>query len=159
MSDRLVKLYDIPNPAPFIETLKKDGIQIRRAMAYEKIPIVEWVRKTFGVPWAGECDVAFSNRPISCFIASKQGSIAGFACYDSTCKDFFGPIGISDNFQRQGIGKALLLRCLCAMAENGYAYAIIGDSSDAADFYSSVIDTIEIKGSSPGIYLDRLKES
>jgi ribosomal protein S18 acetylase RimI-like enzyme len=159
MSDRLVKLYDLPEPAPYIEILKEEGIEVRRAMAFEKFQIVEWVRTTFGLFWAGECDVAFSNRPISCFIATSRGSIVGFACYDSTYKDFFGPIGVSKNVQRRGIGKALLLRCLYAMAENGYAYAIIGDSDNAADFYSSVIDVLEIKDSSPGIYRDRLEES
>ena len=158
MSDRLVKLYDLPDPKPFLENLKKKGVEIRRAMAYEKFRIVDWVRETFGLPWAGECDVAFGNRPITCFIAASQGSIAAFACFDSTYKNFFGPVGVSNNFQKRGIGKALLLRCLYAMAENGYAYAIIGDSGPAAGFYSSVIDSYEIEGSSPGIYPNRLKE-
>jgi hypothetical protein len=43
------------------------------------------------------------------------------------------------------------------MAENGFAYAVIGDSDEASGFYSSVIETFEIKGSSPGIYVNRLK--
>ena len=159
MSDRLVKLYDLPDPTPSFDNLKKNAIEVRRAMAYEKFRIVDWVRDTFGLPWAGECDVAFGNRPISCFIATSQGSIAGFACFDSTYKNFFGPIGVANNFQKQGIGTALLLKCLYAMAENGYAYAIIGDSDTAAGFYSKVIAATEIEGSSPGIYPSRLNEA
>jgi len=159
MSDSLVKLYDLPALEPIITKLQRDQLLIRRAAAYEKFQIVDWVRLTFGLPWASECDVAFSNHPISCFIATSRGSLIGFACYDSTCKDFFGPVGVTNDFQKRGIGKALLLRSLYAMAENGYAYAIIGDSADAADFYSSVLDTVEIKDSFPGIYRDRLKES
>jgi ribosomal protein S18 acetylase RimI-like enzyme len=159
MSDSLVKLYDLPALEPIITKLQRDQFVIRRAAAYEKFQIVDWVRLTFGLPWASECDVAFSNHPISCFIATSRGSLVGFACYDSTCKDFFGPVGVTNDFQKRGIGKALLLRSLYAMAENGYAYAIIGDSADAAVFYSRVLDTAEIKDSSPGIYLDRLKES
>jgi len=158
MSDRLVKLYDLPALEPVIKKLQQDQIVIRRAAAYEKFQIVDWVRLTFGLPWASECDVAFSNHPVSCFLATSRGSLVGFACYDSTCKDFFGPLGVSKDFQKRSIGKALLLRSLCAMAENGYAYAIIGDSADAADFYSKVIDCHEIKDSSPGIYRDRLEE-
>ena len=157
MSDRLVKLYDLQDPAPYILNLKILGIEIRRAMAYEKFQIVEWVRKTFGLRWASECDVAFSNRPISCFMATSRGFMLGFACYDSTYNNFFGPIGVAKNSRRKGIGKALVLRCLYSMAENGYAYAILGDSGEAADFYSRVIDTFEIEGSSPGIYRDHLK--
>ena len=141
MSDWLVKLYELPNPAPYIETLKKNGIQIRRAMAYEKIQIVEWVRKTFGVPWAGECDVAFSNSPITCFIATSQGSIAGFACYDSTCKDFFGPIGLSENFQRQGIGKALGKEIFELYSKKGIKNiytSVRWDSTDMLSFFKTL---------------------
>ena len=157
MSDRLVKLYDLPEPGIYLKQLKTQGIEIRRAMAYEKFQIVDWVRDSFGLPWAGECDVAFSNSPISCFIATSRKRIAAFACFDSTYRNFFGPIGVAENSRRQGIGRALLLRCLQAMAEIGYAYAIIGDSDSASDFYSSVVDTFEIQGSSPGIYAERLK--
>ncbi len=158
MSDRLVKLYDLPDPKHTIERLMDKGIKIRRAMAYEKFQIVDWVRNTFGLPWAGECDVAFSNHPVSCYIATSQNAVVAFACYDSTCKNFFGPLGVSKNFQRQGVGTVLLLRCLHAMAENGYAYAIIGDSDNVSEFYSSVVETIEIEDSSPGIYIDRLED-
>jgi ribosomal protein S18 acetylase RimI-like enzyme len=155
MSDRLVKLYDLPDPWNYIKNLKKSGIEIRRAMAYEKFQVVEWVRSTFGLSWAGECDVAFGNSPISCFVAVSGNSLNAFACFDSTCKNFFGPIGVAEKAQRRGIGRALLLKCLHVMAENGYAYAIIGDSDNAAGFYSSVINTYEIEGSSPGVYANR----
>jgi hypothetical protein len=37
--------------------------------------------------------------PISCFIAVYEKSIAGFACYDATCKDFFGPTGVKKEFK------------------------------------------------------------
>jgi GNAT superfamily N-acetyltransferase len=157
MSDRLVKLYALPDCRPYLESLKTGDIKIRRAMAYEKFPVVEWVRTAFGLTWAGECDVAFSNHPVSCFIAVSRGAIIGFACYDSTYKNFFGPIGVAANFQKRGVGTALVLRSLHAMAENGFAYAIIGASDAAAGFYARLLDTIEIPASSPGIYGDRLK--
>jgi len=158
MPDMLVKLYDLPEVKPHIEKLRKGGVVIRVAMAYEKYQVVDWVRNTFGVGWAGETDVTFSNHPISCFIATENGKIMGFACYDSTCRDFFGPVGVAEQARGRGIGRALFLSCLHAMASNGYAYAIIG-SVGPVEFYAKTVGAVEIEGSSPGIYRDRLNQT
>ena len=155
MSDMLVKLYDLPEVDSLLSQLAAQGVVVRRAMAYEKRKVVTWVGRLFGEGWESECDVAFSNHPVSCLIATAAGDLAGFACYDSTCKDFFGPTGVDEARRGQGIGKALFLTCLHAMAANGYAYAIIG-SAGPADFYAKVAGAVEIAGSSPGIYRDRL---
>ncbi len=157
MSDMLVKLYDLPEVKTLIKKLKDQGIVIRTAMSYEKNKVVEWAGDKFGVGWANECDVAFSNHPVSCLIATKTGSIIGFACYDSTCKNFFGPTGVMEIKQGLGIGKALFLSCLHTMAVNGYAYAIIGGVGPN-DFYTNTVGATTIEGSSPGIYRDQLTE-
>lgn len=156
--DSLVRLYDLLPVEPHLKKLKEEGVTVRVARAYEKTPIVTWVKSSFGTGWADECSVAFSNHPISCFIATEKGTMVGFACYESTCKNFFGPIGVAEYARGRGIGKALLLACLHAMAASGYAYAIIGSGSGAGKFYAETVGAIEIKGSSPGIYRDRLKE-
>ena len=156
MPDMLVKLYDLPEVASLVKRLKDQGIVIRKAMPYEKHQVVKWVRNSFGEGWASECDVAFSNHPVSCFIATEAGEITGFACYDSTCNNFFGPTGVAEIKQGLGIGKALLLSCLHAMAANGYAYAIIGGVG-AGDFYAKTVGATTIEASSPGIYRDRLR--
>lgn len=153
MSDMLVKLYDLPDVQFLLEGLKDQGVVVRRAMPYEKHCVVNWVRDTFSAKWASECDVAYSHHPASCFIATEQGNIIGFACYDSSCKDFFGPTGVGKTARGRGIGKALLLSCLHAMAANGYAYAIIGGVGPV-DFYTKTVGAVEIEGSSPGIYRD-----
>ena len=153
----LVKLYELPSASPLIEALNSHGIVIRAAMPYEKHQVTEWVRNTFGRGWESECDVSFSNHPVSCFIATEAGKIIGFACYDSTCKNFFGPSGVAEIKRGLGIGKALLLSCLHAMRANGFAYAIIGGVGPA-EFYSKAVGAITIAGSSPGIYRDRLRE-
>ena len=155
MSDMLVKLYDLPALMPQLENLKNKGIIIRTAMSYEKHNIVAWVQNTFGNEWAGECDVAFSNHPISCYIATENGEIIGFACYDCTSKNFFGPTGVAENARGRGIGKALLLACLHTIANNGYAYAIIGGVGPV-EFYAKTVGATEIEDSSPGIYRNRL---
>jgi len=155
MQDLLVKLYNLPDIAPIIENHKAAGIEIRKPIAPEKHIIVPWVRKEFNDAWADECEAAFSNHPVSFFIAVKDEKIIGFSCYDATYKDYFGPIGVSEEFRKQGIGKVLLLSCLHAMAEEGYAYAIIPTGS--FEFYKKVVDTTQIEGSDP-IYRGNLKK-
>jgi GNAT superfamily N-acetyltransferase len=156
MPDLLVKLYELPDASPYIDELQSEGVNIRRAMAYEKRLVVEWVEDTFGEGWASECDVSFSKSPVSCFIATENNTIIGFACYDSTANNFFGPMGVAERARNRGIGKALLLSCLHSMASGGYAYAIIG-GTDSIEYYKKAVGAIEIPGSSPGIYRDRLK--
>lgn len=153
LPDLLVKLYELPPP----EMGRKDkgSAQIRSAMAYEKHLVVQWVRETFGAAWASECDVAFGNRPISCFLATQDGEIVGFACYDSACRGFFGPIGVAEHARGRQIGRRLLTSCLRAMASVGYAYAVVGGVG-SPEFYVKSVGAIEIPGSTPGIYRDRL---
>lgn len=157
MKDLLVKLYDLPDPRPHLEALRRSGILIRLPLAYEKHQVVDWVHRTFGPGWASECDVAFSRQPLSCRIATRNSEIVGFACFDSTCKGFFGPLGVAEPTRHLGIGTALLLATLHAMAESGYAYAVIGGVESTA-FYGRIVDCMEIPGSSPGIYVDRLTD-
>ena len=156
MPDMLVKLYDLPEADPLVEKLADEGIIIRTAMPYEKHQVVEWVRDAFGDSWASESDVAFSNGPVSCYIATEAGRIVGFACYDSSRRNFFGPTGVAETERGRGIGRALLVSCLHAMAAHGYAYAIIG-ATGTFDFYTKAVGATVIEGSSPGIYRDRLK--
>lgn len=155
MPDMLVKLYDLPEVDPLVKKLADAGIIIRPAMPYEKHQVVDWVRDAFGDAWASESDVAFSNQPVSCYIATETGRIVGFACYDSSCKNFFGPTGVAEAKRNRGIGKALLISCLHAMAAHGYAYAIIG-ATGTTEFYAKTVGATAIEGSSPGIYRDRL---
>ena len=156
--DRLVRLYDLPPAESHLKILLKKGVIVRTAMAYEKTQTVAWVRDKFSAGWADEASVAFSNHPVSCFIATEKDEIIGFACYESTCRNFFGPIGVAEHIRGHGIGKALLLSCLHAMAASGYAYAIIGGGDGARKFYAETVGAIEIEGSSPGIYPGRLKD-
>jgi GNAT superfamily N-acetyltransferase len=157
MPDMLVKLYALPPVSPRLDALKEAGIVVRTARAYEKHQVIEWVRRIFGNGWACECDVAFSQHPISCFLAIEAGIIIGFACYESTCKDFFGPMGIAEHVRGRGIGTTLLLVALHAMAAQGYAYAIVGDAG-TPEFYAKTVGAIPIEGSAPGIYHNRLRE-
>ena len=81
----------------------------------------------------------------------NEKKILGFAGYDCTYKDFFGPTGVDETQRGKGIGGALFLRCMEAMRDEGYGYAIIG-SAGPVDFYNKMSGAIVIENSSPGIY-------
>lgn len=148
--DLLVRLYDLP-PA-----LTHAEVRIRRAMPYETTHVVEWIAATFNREWADQAEIAFHRQPIGCVIATRDAKAVGFACWDATARGFFGPIGVDPALRRVGIGRALTLAALHEMRSAGYGYAIIGGAGDAA-FYASVCGAIEIPGSSPGLYTDRLR--
>lgn len=149
MADMLVKLYDLP-PA-VTGPVEEGSFQIRRAMAPDKFRVMEWVRKYSGSHAAGECDVSFSHTPISCFIATRGKEILGYACYNATAPDFFGPTRVMDEEQGKGIGRQLLLASLHALKDEGYGYAIIGGVGPAA-FYEKCVNAILIPDSTPGLY-------
>jgi GNAT superfamily N-acetyltransferase len=151
MPDMLVKLYELPDCDELFARLAAEGVDIRRAIPPEKHVVVKWVRETFGEGWASETEVAFTNHPTSCHIATHEGTILGFACYDATCKNFFGPTGVAEAQRKRGIGKALLIACLRDMKAEGYGYAIIGGAGPV-DFYARTVGATPIPNSWPGIY-------
>ena len=155
MPDMLVKLYALPDASALYKSLEEKGIRIIRPMTPNKHKVHEFIVKHFGDGWASEIDTAFTRFPISCFIAYDTNSkeILGFAGYDCTCKAFFGPTGVDETKRGLGIGKALLLRCMEAMRDESYAYAIIG-SAGPVDFYKKCIGAGVIEDSVPGIYTD-----
>jgi GNAT superfamily N-acetyltransferase len=156
--DMLVKLYELPDSQPAYQRVQQAGITLRRALAPEKHIVISWVRQNFSEAWASEVDVAFSRQPISCFIATQQRNVVGFACHDATCPNFFGPTGVAPNARQNGIGAALLFACLEAMKQQGFGYAIIGGVGPAA-FYSKTVGAIPIEGSEPGVYRGLLYNS
>ena len=152
----LVRLYDLPGSVAGVSALLEAGIEVRRALAPERHVVVSWVRQHFGEGWASECEVSFGRLPISCFRAQRGQEILGFACYDATAKAFFGPTGVLERERKRGIGTALLLLSLHAMAAEGYAYAIIG-AAGPADFYAKAVGAVPIADSTPGIYANLLR--
>jgi GNAT superfamily N-acetyltransferase len=156
MADLLVKLYNLPSSSALIEKLRETGVEIKRAIGPEKRAVAGWAEKKFSPAWAAECDVALSAQPAACFIAVKEKRLLGFACYDSTSKGFFGPIGVDEEARAGGLGKALLLRTLEAMREAGYGYAIVGWAGPV-DFFKKAVGAIVIEDSEPGVYKDMIK--
>ena len=149
--DMLVSLYNLPDSREASSRLAAGGVSIRRALPPEKHKVLDWVRNTFSEAWASEADVAFGQRPVSCFLAIQGKNLLGFACHDATCPNFFGPTGVDASARGQGIGAGLLLACLDDMRHQGFAYAIVGGVGPA-DFYAKTVGAIPIEGSAPGIY-------
>ncbi len=155
MGDLLVRLYDLPEMGDLVKKLSGDGIIIKRAMSFESRFVVNWVEKLYGAGWAMQTEAAFYHSPPHCFIAIKDDLLLGFAVYDATCKNFFGPTAVDEAYRGKGIGKALLLSALEAMRSDGFAYAIIGGAGPV-DFYKKTLDAQVIDKSTPGIYANRL---
>jgi len=155
VSDLLVRLYALPPLGPALETLSAAGIIVRRAAAAERRAVVEWARAHGSPGWADECEAAFARLPLACFVALENDALVGFACYEATCRNFFGPELVHPDRRGRGVGRALLLAALHAMRAEGYAYAIIGWAS-SIEFYRHAVGAVVIEGSEPGIYPAKL---
>lgn len=151
MADMLVRLYDLPALGPALARAAAQGVRVRRPEVWEQPLLVDWVRDGFSRGWALECEAAFRRQPATCFIAIANDAIVGFACHDCTRPNFFGPTGVEPAARGKGAGTALLLACLHAMHDAGYAYAVIGGVGPA-EFYAKAVDAQPIAGSTPGIY-------
>ena len=156
--DMLVKLYDLPEIHQPDEMMVDAGIRIVRPMPSDKNRITAWIREQFNDGWACEFEKAMSNTPVSCFIAiDKQRQIVGFACYDATCRGFFGPLGVSEACRGLHIGLELVRYAMHAMREAGYGYAVIGWVGEHNEkFYNRACGAFEIPDSVPGVYKDSL---
>ena len=90
----------------------------------------------------------FSTHPTTITLAQRGDTLLGFACYETTHKNFFGPTGVAEAERGQGIGTALLLAALHAMRAAGYMYGIIGWAGPAA-YYEKTVGAIVIPDAEP----------
>lgn len=156
MQDMLVNLLDLPDPRPLYDTLRAQDIVIRRALAPDRKLVCDFVTRTFSPYAVGEAQAAFARQPVSLFLATDHDQLVGFACYEATAPDFFGPTAVAPTHRGRDIGRALLLRSLEAMRDElGYVYAVIGGVGPVA-FYEKTVGARLIPGSDPGIYRDFL---
>jgi len=156
MSDMLVNLMLLDKYTQDLPDLSACGINVRRVMPYERAHVMDFAKTHFGVGWASEVEMAFFQHPVTCFIATCEGKIVGFAAFECTSRDFFGPTGVDPAFRNKGIGRVLLVKSLQALREMGYAYAVIGGAGPQ-DFYTRCAGAAPIPDSVPGVYLDGLK--
>jgi hypothetical protein len=89
VTDLLVKLYELTGTPAEIP-----GIEIRRPMPHENGTVKRWIAATFSEVWGEEFECNLKSFPVTSFIALRNGKIVGFACYDVTCRGYFGPTGV-----------------------------------------------------------------
>jgi ribosomal protein S18 acetylase RimI-like enzyme len=181
MSDMLVKLYDLPEMAPWTEKMRAQNIQIRLAEPPEFPLVIAWVREHFNDRWALEVEAALRTEPVTCYLATEMAPgtadapgtagapqtaganpyeqppelMVGFAAYDVVARNLFGPTGVREDYRGRGIGTALLLACLHAMKAQRYAYAVIAWAGPTT-FYAKTVGATLIEGSEPGVFRGRL---
>ena len=156
MPDLLVNLLKLPPLETSLNELSEQGINIRRAQPFEITPVREFIEGNFSLGWADEISVGFANKPVTVYIATRDGRVIGFAGYECTRKAFFGPTGVAETERRRGVGKALLIASLWGLSELGYVYGIIGGAGPL-EFYQETVGAIVIPDSELGIYADLLK--
>jgi GNAT superfamily N-acetyltransferase len=157
MKDMLVRLMELPDISEKEHQLAQENILFKKPIPPEKSFVCDWVMEHFGQYWKNETEAAFSQLPVNCYIAQRGNEILGFACFESTAKNFFGPTGTLESMRGKGIGKILLIKSLQAMKEIGYAYAIIGGIGPA-DFYKNTVNAVIIDGSEISIYQNLIKK-
>jgi len=156
MPDMLVNLLRLPPPRAALGELRRAGLLVRRAQPWELTPVREFVARHFKQAWADEISVGFARQPVTVYVALRDGRPVGFAAYECTRKNFFGPTGVVEEERGRGLGRALLLASLWGLRELGYAYAVIGGVGPA-EFYERAVGATLIPDSSPGIYADPLR--
>ena len=156
--DLLVKLWNLPPKEPVLAGLRARGVAVKRVIAPDRGRVLAFVKEHFGDGWMHECEAALSTVPSTCYVAVKDQQVIGFACFEATGKDYFGPIGVDPDCREGGVGTGLLLSCLHSMWEMGYAYAIIGWADEAAAFYEKTVGAMAIPGSHPAIYQNLIRK-
>jgi len=156
MPDMLVNLLNLPALEPCLDRLRDAGVVIRRANPHEMAPVRAFVEADFGVGWCDEISVGYANKPVSVYIALRDGEVIGFAAYECTRRGFFGPTGVRESERGCGIGGVLLLACMWGLRDAGYVYGVVGGAGPTA-FYSKTVGATVIPDSSPGIYADPIR--
>ena len=154
-SDMLVNLSRL-NYAAYAENEKllseTRGIKIIRPLSPSFYKVGAFIRETFSEGWESEAYAGMYNKPVSLFVAvDNEKRIVGFACYDATARGFFGPVGVREETRENGVGAALIRKCMADMWEQGYGYAVIGGAGPIG-FYEKTVGAITIPDDKPSVY-------
>lgn len=141
MADLIVNLYEKDYLKDTNVELKNKDIKIKRLLSPNADALVEFVKTHFSLGWASEVKAGIYKPHPTCFVATHEGNIIGFACYDATAKGYFGPTGVNPEYRGNNVGQVLLLTTLEAMKEAGYGYAVIGAVGEKVQgFYARYVN-------------------
>lgn len=90
------------------------GYDVRRVARTEREALLRLAAEAFAPAWAFELSRALDQDPAAVFAAWKDGQPVAFAAHDANNSGlgWFGPAGTLTAHRGQGLGEALLLRCL-----------------------------------------------
>ena len=144
MRDMIVALHELPGLDEALSKARERGVVVRRVLPTETPEVEDWARQHFA-DWVPEIVASFARQPIACFVALEAEGIVGFAAYDATFPNFFGPTGVLPECRGRGIGRTLLLAALHAQRGQGYAYSIIGGVGPV-EFYTKTVGAQLLEG-------------
>lgn len=149
--DLLVPLYRLDlSVEEDLKRLAAEGISVKRAHPVNSGAVYDFVEENFSKGWRNEVGACFAHPVPTCFIAVKDKKVIGFAAYEATAPDFFGPVGVKAEERKKHVGAVLSRLCFASMKEMGYGYAIIGWAAQSAhEFYAKQFGAIDIPDSGP----------
>ncbi|MEO8376412.1 MAG: GNAT family N-acetyltransferase [Candidatus Sumerlaeota bacterium] len=143
MPDMICSLVNLPSIQPLMKRINDRGIHLRRANPWEWTVLRAFVSTNFSDAWADETAVAMARQPVTCFIATHEKKIIGFADYECSRRDYFGPTGVLEEYRGSGVGTALLIAALLGLRDMGYTYAIIGGAGPV-EFYKKAVGAVVV---------------
>lgn len=144
MPDMICSLVALPPLGDLLKSLRAEGITIRRPHPWDRPALDAFIRAHFQHGWAEEAAVCFTHQPITCYIAlTTEKRIVGFAAYEATRRNYFGPTGVDPEMRGKGIGAALGIAALRGLRDLGYAYAIIGGAGPEG-FYTKLAGAVPV---------------
>ena len=121
--DGIITKFEIPEKVLHKEKeLNKQGIKIRQYSRSDLFDYLEFMDEKMPKPWLEDARrnlvaLTYGNfEEDSIFLALKDDKIIGYCQYEG---EHFGPFGVIDEFQGQGVGSVLLAKTLYQMRLKG----------------------------------------
>lgn len=153
LRDMIVPLLALPDPAPRITELKKRRVVIRRARAWERTTVSQLADAEFSHRWPDEVACAWTRVPASAFVAFTDDRCVGFIAHSCAYPGVVGPMGVTSDYRRFGVGAALLLCGLQDLRNTGHLYGIIGAVQDT-EFFARICGAIPLPAEWPNYMRD-----
>lgn len=134
--DASIVLFQVPEKTRQIEQrLRQEGIEIRVYRPGDLLRFLDFLEKTMPTDWVRVERTNLKKIPTGGFseqqitVVKKGDEIIGYCQFEGS---HFGPFGVSDAYQGQGIGTVLLGRTLERMRTMGYHDAWVMWTDDLA---------------------------
>jgi len=105
------------------EGLRSTGIEIRRANSADDGPLQQSLASTWQPSWVTEITAALRSSQAGLYVAVHDSRYVGFCAYGINRVHEVGPVGISPDLRKLGIGGVLLKRCLTDQRDRGLTAA------------------------------------